>query len=68
VDPLRDLGTAVAHQTRSGQTITAGEALTMSEALRSQTLNAAYTGFQERRSVVSKEENWLISLCSGTIR
>jgi hypothetical protein len=49
VDPLRDLGTAVAHQTLSGQTITAGEALTLSEALRSQTLNAAYTGFQEQR-------------------
>jgi hypothetical protein len=48
VDPLRDLGTAVAHQTLSGQTITAGEALTMLEALRSQTLNAAYTGFQEK--------------------
>jgi hypothetical protein len=49
VDPLRDLGTAVAHQTLSGQQITAGEALTMSEALRSQTINAAYTGFQEQR-------------------
>jgi predicted amidohydrolase YtcJ len=48
VDPLRDLGTAVAHQTLSGQTITAGEALTLQEALRSQTLNAAYTGFQEQ--------------------
>ncbi|HSF33664.1 MAG TPA: amidohydrolase family protein, partial [Candidatus Tectomicrobia bacterium] len=48
VDPLRDLGTAVAHQTLSGQTITAGEALTMAEALRSQTINAAYTGFQEQ--------------------
>jgi predicted amidohydrolase YtcJ len=49
VDPLRDLGTAVAHQTRSGQKITAGEALTLQEALRSQTINAAYTGFQEKR-------------------
>jgi hypothetical protein len=49
VDPLRDLGTAVAHQTLSGQKLTAGEALTMSEALRSQTINAAYTGFQEQR-------------------
>jgi len=48
VDPLRDLGTAVAHQTLSGQTITASEALTMPEALRSQTINAAYTGFQEK--------------------
>ncbi len=48
VDPLRDLGTAVAHQTLSGQQITAGEALTMRQALRSQTINAAYTGFQEQ--------------------
>jgi predicted amidohydrolase YtcJ len=48
VDPLRDLGTAVAHQTLSGQKITASEALTMPEALRSQTINAAYTGFQEK--------------------
>ena len=28
--------------------MTAGEALTMPEALRSQTINAAYTGFQEK--------------------
>jgi predicted amidohydrolase YtcJ len=48
VDPLRDLGTAVAHQTLSGQKITADEALTRQEALRSQTINAAYTGFQEK--------------------
>jgi predicted amidohydrolase YtcJ len=48
VDPLRDLGTAVAHQTLSGQQMSAGEALTMREALRSQTINAAYSGFQEK--------------------
>jgi predicted amidohydrolase YtcJ len=48
VDPLRDLGTAVAHQTLSGQKVTAGEALTMREALRSQTINAAYTAFLEQ--------------------
>src|SRR5262249_45927182 len=42
-DPLRDLGTAVAHQTRSGQRVSASEALTRREALRSQTINAAYT-------------------------
>jgi len=47
VDPLRDLGTAVAHQTLSGQKVAAGEALTRQEALRSQTINAAYTAFQE---------------------
>jgi predicted amidohydrolase YtcJ len=48
VDPLRDLGTAVAHQTLSGQKVTAGEVLTRLEALRSQTINAAYTGFREQ--------------------
>jgi predicted amidohydrolase YtcJ len=48
VDPLRDLGTTVAHQTLSGANINGGEALTMAEALRSQTVNAAYTAFQER--------------------
>jgi predicted amidohydrolase YtcJ len=48
VDPLRDLGTAVAHQTLSGQSVSVGEALTRLEALRSQTINAAYTGFQEK--------------------
>jgi hypothetical protein len=48
VDPLRDLGTAVAHQTLSGQRVSASEVLTRREALRSQTINAAYTSFQER--------------------
>src|SRR5438105_5757180 len=48
VDPLRDLGTAVAHQTLSGQRVSANEVLTRQEALRSQTINAAYTSFQER--------------------
>src|SRR5262249_46151258 len=48
VDPLRDLGTAVAHQTLSGQRVSADEVLTRHEALRSQTINAAYTSFQER--------------------
>ncbi len=48
VDPLRDLGTAAAHQTLSGARLSPDEALTMSEALRSQTINAAYSAFQER--------------------
>jgi predicted amidohydrolase YtcJ len=48
VDPLRDLGTAVAHQTLSGVPLAPGERLTMPEALRSQTVNAAYTGFRQR--------------------
>ena len=48
VDPLRDLGTAVAHQTLSGQRVSTDEVLTRHEALRCQTINAAYTSFQER--------------------
>jgi predicted amidohydrolase YtcJ len=48
VDPLRDLGTAVAHETLSGAKVNGREALTLAEALRSQTINAAYHGFRER--------------------
>ena len=48
IDPLRDLGTAVAHQTLSGQRVNAEEGLAIADALRSQTINAAYTGFRER--------------------
>jgi predicted amidohydrolase YtcJ len=47
VDPLRDLGTAVAHETLSGAQVNGREALTMAEALRSQTANAAYAAFRE---------------------
>ena len=48
VDPLRDLGTAAAHKTIGGATLTPQETLTVDEALRTQTINAAYSGFQER--------------------
>jgi predicted amidohydrolase YtcJ len=47
VDPLRDLGTAVAHETVSGAVITPQQSLTVEQALLSQTLNAAYAGFRE---------------------
>jgi predicted amidohydrolase YtcJ len=47
VDPLRDLGAAAAHGTLSGATINRAEALSMSQALRCQTANAAFTGFVE---------------------
>jgi predicted amidohydrolase YtcJ len=49
VDPLRDLGTAAAHQTLSGAKLNAAENLTMQAALRTQTWNAAYAGFVEDR-------------------
>jgi len=47
VDPLRDLGVAVARQTIGGASITPGQSLTVEEALRSQTINAAFAGFRE---------------------
>src|SRR5579884_889666 len=49
VDPLRDLGTAAAHQTLSGAKLNPDENLTMAAALRTQTWNAAYAGFVEDR-------------------
>lgn len=49
VDALRDLGTAVAHQTLSGTRITPHEALRIEEALRAQTAHAAWVGFQEHQ-------------------
>ncbi len=49
VDPLRDLGTAAAHQTLSGAKLNPAENLTMAAALRTQTWNAAYAGFVEDR-------------------
>lgn len=47
VDPLRDLGAAVAHKTIGGTTINPAESLSVSQALRCQTANAAYAGFVE---------------------
>jgi predicted amidohydrolase YtcJ len=47
IDPLRDLGTAAAHKTLSGATINAAERLTVAQALRCQTANAAYAGFMD---------------------
>lgn len=48
-DPLRDAGTLVSRRTANGNVINAGEAVTVDQALRAQTINAAYTGFEEHR-------------------
>jgi predicted amidohydrolase YtcJ len=47
-DPLRDMGIAVSRRTRQGNIIGPDEALTVPQALRMVTRNAAYNGFDER--------------------
>jgi predicted amidohydrolase YtcJ len=49
VDPLRDAGTAVSHATLSGARPNAAESLTLDQALRAITVNAAHAGFVEHR-------------------
>jgi predicted amidohydrolase YtcJ len=49
IDPLRDLGAAVARTTFRGVPLAPEQAITMTEALRAQTVNAAFTGFQEAK-------------------
>jgi predicted amidohydrolase YtcJ len=49
IDPLRDLGTAVARTSFRGLMLAPEEAISMGEALRAQTANAAFTGFQEAK-------------------
>lgn len=48
VDPLRDLGAAVARSTTDGLRLAPEEAITLQEGLRAQTATAAFIGFQER--------------------
>lgn len=49
IDPLRDLGAAVARTTFRGFPLAPEQAITMTEAVRAQTVNAAFTGFQESK-------------------
>jgi predicted amidohydrolase YtcJ len=49
IDPLRDLGTAVARTSFQGRMLAPDEAISMGEALRAQTANAAFAGFQEAK-------------------
>ena len=46
---IRDAGTAVSHATLSGARPNPGESLTLDQALRAITVNAAHAGFVERR-------------------
>ena len=61
-DPLRDIGTMVSRRTVNGNTINADEAITMDQALRAQTINGAYVGFEEHR-LGSIERGKLADLC-----
>lgn len=47
VDPLRDIGTAVARTTRSGLTISPAEGISVIEGIRAATVDAAYMGMVE---------------------
>jgi predicted amidohydrolase YtcJ len=49
IDPLRDLGTAVSRSSFRGLALAPEERISMREALRAQTANAAFTGFQETK-------------------
>lgn len=48
LDSLRDLGTAVSRRTWTGKTVGAGQAVSVREAIRMFTINAAYNAFEER--------------------
>jgi predicted amidohydrolase YtcJ len=47
MDPLRDVGIAVSRRTLDGDVVEPQEAITVHEALRMCTIDAAYTGFEE---------------------
>lgn len=48
LDSLRDLGTAVSRQTWTGTTVGADQAVSVREAIRMFTINAAYNAFEEK--------------------
>ena len=48
LDSLRDLGTAVSRRTWTGRTVGAAQAITVRDAIRMFTINAAYNAFEER--------------------
>ena len=48
LDSLRDLGTCVSRQTWTGKTVGADQAISVREAIRMFTINAAYNAFEEK--------------------
>ena len=48
LDSLRDLGTCVSRRTWTGTTVGADQAITVDEAIRMFTINAAYNAFEEK--------------------
>jgi predicted amidohydrolase YtcJ len=68
VDPLRDLGTAVAHQTLSGQRVSASEVLTRREASEARPSTPPTRACRSGRSAASRSASWPTSRCSATIR
>jgi predicted amidohydrolase YtcJ len=48
LDSLRDLGTAVSRRTWTGQTVGADQAISVGDAIRMFTINAAYNAFEEK--------------------
>jgi hypothetical protein len=48
LDALRDLGTCVSRQTWTGKTVGADQAITVEEAIKMFTINAAYNAFEEK--------------------
>lgn len=47
LDILRDIGTAVSRRTRTGERFSPEQAITLAQAVRMATVNAAYAGFEE---------------------
>lgn len=58
VDPLRDAGTATTHSTLSGAQPNAQETLTLEQALRVITVNAAHAGFVEKDAGTLEVGKW----------
>jgi len=55
ISPLLSVGTAVSRLTSGGQVLGPGQAVTVDEALRSMTLDAAYLAFEENRKGTLEE-------------
>jgi predicted amidohydrolase YtcJ len=48
VDPLRDVGISASRKSRAGSDVAKNQALSVEDALRIFTINAAYSGFEEK--------------------